>query len=169
MGCNKSPLERQVHEGVQLELHKADLILNSKAEWNHDRIPRIIIETGGELVEDKESGMSETRRDRSGKKIDQSELEKRKDDLGIKTTPVEKRKDSGGNLEDGETVGKKRMRMQALEEERPEVGADRKGNYKKKLQVKKRKKKAGELRRGKGNWEAWGLQNMNKCVARKLH
>ena len=31
--------------------------MNSKSEWNNARIPRIVIETGEELVEDQESGL----------------------------------------------------------------------------------------------------------------
>ena len=41
---HRSPLNRQIHEGIELETNGADIILNSKAEWNHCRIPRVIIE-----------------------------------------------------------------------------------------------------------------------------
>ena len=34
--------------------------MNSKAEWNNSRIPRIIIETGEKLTEDQESGIGRT-------------------------------------------------------------------------------------------------------------
>ena len=43
---HKSPLSRQVHEGVELELNKADVIMNSKTEWNNSKMPRIVIEAG---------------------------------------------------------------------------------------------------------------------------
>ena len=54
---HRSPLTRQIHEGVALEINKADIILNSKSKWNHCRIPRIVIEVGDELEEDDSSGM----------------------------------------------------------------------------------------------------------------
>ena len=52
---HRSPLTRQIHEGVALEINKADIILNSKSEWNHSRLPRIVIEVGEEQEEDKMS------------------------------------------------------------------------------------------------------------------
>ena len=42
---------------MELELNAADIILNSKAEWNHSKIPRIIIEVGEEREEDCNNGM----------------------------------------------------------------------------------------------------------------
>ena len=41
---HRSPLNRQVHKGVELDINGADIIMNSKSEWNHCRIPRIVIE-----------------------------------------------------------------------------------------------------------------------------
>ena len=55
---HRSPLNRQVHEGVELDTNRADLILNSKSEWNHCRIPRIMIEVGDEVEEDSTNGMA---------------------------------------------------------------------------------------------------------------
>ena len=55
---HKSPLNRQIHEGVELELNRADIVLNSKSEWNHSKIPRITIEVGEEIEEDLQSGMA---------------------------------------------------------------------------------------------------------------
>ena len=54
---HRSALNRQIHEGVELETNKADIILNSKSERNHCRIPRIMIEVGDEVEEDESSGM----------------------------------------------------------------------------------------------------------------
>ena len=82
---HRSPLERQVHEGVQLELHKADIIMNSKSEWNHARLPRIVIEMGEEQAEDQENGMCDRRRGLS-------EVSKRVKELGLETDPADKRK-----------------------------------------------------------------------------
>ena len=58
---HKSPLTRQVHEGVEIETNGADIILNSKSEWNGSRLPRIVIECGEELEEDAESGMCKSK------------------------------------------------------------------------------------------------------------
>ena len=55
---HRSPLSRQVHEGVELELCKAGVVMNSKAEWNGSRLPRIIIEQGEDLTEDIEVGLN---------------------------------------------------------------------------------------------------------------
>ena len=49
---HKSPLSRQIHEGVELEMNSAGIILNSKAEWNHSKISRIRIKVGEETEED---------------------------------------------------------------------------------------------------------------------
>ena len=56
-GTFKKPIQRHIMEGVELEMSRAGTILNSKSEWNHSKIPRIIIETGEDQTEDKESGM----------------------------------------------------------------------------------------------------------------
>ena len=45
----KKPLERQIREGVELEMCTADIVMNSKAEWNGSRIPQIIIEVNKTL------------------------------------------------------------------------------------------------------------------------
>ena len=55
---HRSPLTRQIHEGVELECNKADVVMNSKTEWNHSKIPRIMIEVGDKVEEDTMSGMS---------------------------------------------------------------------------------------------------------------
>ena len=54
---HRSPLNRQIHEGVELDQNGADIILNSKSEWNSCRIPRIMIEIGDEVEEDIDNGM----------------------------------------------------------------------------------------------------------------
>ena len=58
---HRSPLSRQIHEGVAIETNKADIVMNSKSEWNQARLPRIIIESGEEVIEDKESGLNRNR------------------------------------------------------------------------------------------------------------
>ena len=64
---HRKPLDRQVHEGVELELNQADIIMNSKAEWNFSKMPRIMIEMGEDVLEDTESGLV---RGIGGEKID---------------------------------------------------------------------------------------------------
>ena len=51
---HRSPLTRQVHEGVALETNGAYIILNSKAEWNSSGMPRIVIEHREVQEEDRE-------------------------------------------------------------------------------------------------------------------
>ena len=41
MRSHLTPLTRQIQEGVEIENSKADIIMNSKGEWNGSRIPRI--------------------------------------------------------------------------------------------------------------------------------
>ena len=57
---HRTPLSRQVHESVEIDSSKADIVMNSKGEWNGSRLPRIIIEVGEELQEDEEDTMAGT-------------------------------------------------------------------------------------------------------------
>ena len=59
--------------------------MNSKAEWNHGKLPRIFIETGEKQEEDIENGMCDKRRGTS-------EVGKRRKELGLETDLTEKRK-----------------------------------------------------------------------------
>ena len=75
------------------------------------KIPRLIIETGEKLEEDQESGVS---RGHSGKnKKNHSEVEKRKGELGIETSPIEKRKEryADGDLGLGNNSWNKKRRV----------------------------------------------------------
>ena len=91
-----SPISRQIHEGVELESSKADIILNSKSEWNHSKIPRIMIEVGEEVESDGMSGMNE------GEKLG---LQKRK----VTTKTAEKR---WGDEGDARSTEGKRQRIE---------------------------------------------------------
>ena len=75
---HRSPLSRQVHEGVALETNGADIILNSKAEWNSSGMPRIIIEHGEVQEEDKEGGMTREKLGEGRKVLETREGNKRK-------------------------------------------------------------------------------------------
>ena len=46
---HRTPLGRQVAEGVEINRCEADIIMNSKGEWNGSRLPRMIIERGEKI------------------------------------------------------------------------------------------------------------------------
>ena len=46
---HRTPLYRQVAEGVEINLCQADVILNSKGEWNGSRLPRMLVERGEQI------------------------------------------------------------------------------------------------------------------------
>ena len=73
----KKPLERQIREGVELEMCTADIVMNSKAEWNGSRIPRIIIEEREKQTEDRNSGMSKTTGENRKRSLKLIEAQKR--------------------------------------------------------------------------------------------
>ena len=76
----RKPLARQIREGVELEMSGANILMNSKSEWNHSRIPRIVIESGEDLKEDEESGMG--RESTVGKKKEKERTEKERSKKG---------------------------------------------------------------------------------------
>ena len=47
------PLQRQIAEAVTIErgANNADLMLNSKAEWGHSKIPRLTVEVGPKVAQ----------------------------------------------------------------------------------------------------------------------
>ena len=71
----KKPLARQVREGVEIEMSKATL-LNSKSECNNSKIPRIVIEEGEKLTEDRESGLGNQAEVEKGQRRQASRVEK---------------------------------------------------------------------------------------------
>ena len=46
---HRTPLCRQIAEGVEINLCQADVILNSKGEWNGSRLPRMLVERGEQV------------------------------------------------------------------------------------------------------------------------
>ena len=46
---HKTPLTRQIQESVEIESSSANIVMNSKCEYNGSRIPRIVIEVGDRL------------------------------------------------------------------------------------------------------------------------
>ena len=49
---HKTPFTRQVQEGVEIDNSTANIIMNSKGEWNGSRIPRVVIEVGEEVQDE---------------------------------------------------------------------------------------------------------------------
>ena len=49
----KTTLERQILESILIERKKTDIKINSKSEWNAQRIPRIFLEIG-EVIKGRE-------------------------------------------------------------------------------------------------------------------
>ena len=43
-------MSRQIHESCAIEESKADIIMNSKNEWNGSRMPRIKVEVGDKVI-----------------------------------------------------------------------------------------------------------------------
>ena len=57
--CFQSPMQRQIRESQEIEYSKADILMNSKGEWNSARIPRIVMEYPGKLEEEQQEEMEE--------------------------------------------------------------------------------------------------------------
>ena len=51
---HRTPLVRQVAEGVEIATCDADVIMNSKGEWNGSKLPRMVIERGDKHELDKD-------------------------------------------------------------------------------------------------------------------
>ena len=50
---HRRPLSRQIQEATIIENSTADIVMNSKGEWNGQRVPRITVELGAKtLTED---------------------------------------------------------------------------------------------------------------------
>ena len=88
---------------------KVDIVLNSKAEWNGSRLPRIVIEDRDVRIEDKENGATKMDKGKPGRdclktvktyrkiKIKKSEKRQIETDKDIIVEVVKKRKvDTGG-------------------------------------------------------------------------
>ena len=80
---------------MAIETNRADIIMNSKTEWNQSRLPRIVIESGEELMEDVESGLNRNRdreTERRQLKIPKSIVQKRVNETGDEEETWEKYK-----------------------------------------------------------------------------
>ena len=70
--CKKSsrhnfekPLERQVAEAVAIQNCKADLVLNSKAEWEQPAVERLVVTRELDDLEDRRGGARRGRQPRA--------------------------------------------------------------------------------------------------------
>ena len=50
--AHRTAMQRQIEEGVEIDHSKADILLNSKGEWNGSKLPKIVMETGKDINED---------------------------------------------------------------------------------------------------------------------
>ena len=90
---HRSPLTRQIHEAVEIQYSKADIVMNSKGEWNGAKIPRVVIEVGKDILEEDEVDVTTTSRKKviekcqqvkSGWKVENMSKRKReKEEIGI--------------------------------------------------------------------------------------
>ena len=49
LGRYKTALQRQVAEAVFIDNNQADIIMNSKGEWNGSKLPRVVLEIGDKV------------------------------------------------------------------------------------------------------------------------
>ena len=129
---HRSPLTRQVQEGVELELNGAEVLMNSKSEWNNSKLPRIVIESGERLEEDAENGISRcTVRDIKRIKV-----------RGGGKRPVDEREEEG--------TGSNLKRIRLTEEVRTEEREDEEDRYEYRPLAKR-----GKSRKGGAILERW--------------
>ena len=83
---HRTPLVRQVSEGVEIARCKADVVMNSKGEWNGSKLPRMVIERGDKVELDEDDinirmmNWEERKRDTSEiLRTDRTVCKKRKD------------------------------------------------------------------------------------------
>ena len=144
---HRSPLNRQIHEGVELDTNAADIVMNSKAEWNHCRIPRVVIEVGDEVEEDTDRGMSRST----------ETLEKERKTRGMKKKKQEKRmqEEKEGSSSNKRQKIDNRQQERQCEESRSKKGKPRKAD-------KKTEEDEESNRRLRGWIEAYGLNNKTR-------
>ena len=46
---HRTPLVRQVDEGVEIAMCEATIVMNSKGEWNGSKLPRMVVERGDKV------------------------------------------------------------------------------------------------------------------------
>ena len=93
---HRSPLTRQIQEGVEIENSQADIIMNSKGEWNGSRLPRIVIEVGDEIQEDGvECGETETENPRIKIKARRGGKRENESKRSEENPPLKRRRKSG--------------------------------------------------------------------------
>ena len=125
----ESPLNRQVDESTAIERSKAQIPMNSRSEWNSQRIPRIVVQVQGEneLEDDEKLPTMETwtvhvptvsmkqERRRSGPQEDE------------KGSPVKRRRVGDSPRDDPEEDAAAPEAAEELEEEYPEKNSFQSG------------------------------------------
>ena len=89
---HRTPLSRQVQESIEIEYSKADIVMNSKGEWNGSRIPRIVVEVGEKLQEGEKEEQKNTERSRDWP---EEERMKKKGQWKIENLKKRKREEEG--------------------------------------------------------------------------
>ena len=64
---HKTPLTRQIQESVEIENSTANILMNSKCEYNGSRIPRVVIEVGSRVETEDWPGQGPKKGRRNGK------------------------------------------------------------------------------------------------------
>ena len=98
---HKTPLTRQIQEGVEIEFSEAKIIMNSKGEWNGSRIPRIVIEVGEDVLDDDDDPLetsSKKRRNGDLEKWRMKSLNKRKTGDEIQGPRSKRRREIGPEI-----------------------------------------------------------------------
>ena len=94
LAAHKTPLERQVSEAIEIAHIKVDCLMNSKVDYNGEKIPRVIVEVGN-VQEDEWKGCDRQKpqRTKAGKREkegNQGELESSgKKKFKMEDTPME--------------------------------------------------------------------------------
>ena len=76
---HQTALQRQIHEALNIEGSRADIVLNKKCEWNGSRIPRLRVEVGDKLNEEEICPRNKVKQSGS-KRIKKSDQKKRKNE-----------------------------------------------------------------------------------------
>ena len=88
MKSYKKAIERQIAEAVNIEMTEADIIMNSRSEWNGSRLPRVIIGVGNKNNDGDYKGRREEH-----KMIDHQEATKKRRKEAMKNTGCMDRKE----------------------------------------------------------------------------
>ena len=74
LSVHKTALHRQVTEAVLIERTKANVIMNSKGEWNGSKLPRVILEVGDKVNQKDYNGQQQQQPQEPAKRPRQKDL-----------------------------------------------------------------------------------------------